>query len=767
MSKRTPVPLLLESFPSPPTHIPPTPTSLNPPPSRPPSVPLPPVPGPSRISESDTHLLLTSARRSFASASSRDSIASSRESLHREHQRPTSTPLSDIDDNDDDDYPPSVTRRTHHHPGNESISSIDMQDLFAQEDEDDDEPTTATATTMSSADPIDPQTLHLQFRAARSRSRSHRQLLHARSTSPSIAPPLPPAPPAPPLPVHRPVSPDISTIISATPRPRRTSSSFFSNASGELTRSKSPRPRVNSAARPSVALPSELPYTTPHDDVPWEEEDSYIEDYGVQIPSQFATDHNPLDKHTEAILERELEGNGSDSDSSLDLHTPLPHLMLRHGLLSPHSKLLPHSARAETPLDTRPGSIISIASTTKSGVLKDERDTPNRRHRHRDGKLLRGGIGLTTGLGWSDSEDEDAPSPLTRRLSTLNLSRRSSASSVHPLSRSYSSGTPLRDEDFAHFSFQSKTSSRTPSRTSHPPTAWPKRSQNSRTSTSSAGSGFSLEVSIPEQSVLGSTTRASRSRMARSVSESENLTSRQHHAEDMVRTPSTSSSISMSLPVTPQDDSRKPTGLSDGDKSLYQEDSRRLIGLVDKDKSLPPLPPSLTRKYPSALSIIAPSGPNRAIPRMRTVSSSADAARPRSPQSPALQSNIINTPRPLQLPRQQLRAPSQCGDRPAVPVPTISGLRTPTGLPTSRSTPRLSAPSPVPPRSPASPLPRSASTGAAVLQKPKPRTGTGMVYRTSSHGSRIKLPSTIGAGVSSGMTTPSTRTPTTPRAIAL
>jgi hypothetical protein len=39
---------------------------------------------------------------------------------------------------------------------------------------------------------------------------------------------------------------------------------------------------------------------------------------------------------------------------------------------------------------------------TKSGVFKDERDTVKRRHRHRDGKLLRGGIGLTTGLGWSD-----------------------------------------------------------------------------------------------------------------------------------------------------------------------------------------------------------------------------------------------------------------------------------------------------------------------------------------------------------------------------
>ena len=46
------------------------------------------------------------------------------------------------------------------------------------------------------------------------------------------------------------------------------------------------------------------------------------------------------------------------------------------------------------------GSLGSVM--TKSGLIKDERDTVTRRVRHRDGKLLRGGIGLTTGLGWSD-----------------------------------------------------------------------------------------------------------------------------------------------------------------------------------------------------------------------------------------------------------------------------------------------------------------------------------------------------------------------------
>jgi len=43
----------------------------------------------------------------------------------------------------------------------------------------------------------------------------------------------------------------------------------------------------------------------------------------------------------------------------------------------------------------------ACTATTKT-IIKDERDTPMRRVRHRDGRLLRGGIGLTTGLGWSD-----------------------------------------------------------------------------------------------------------------------------------------------------------------------------------------------------------------------------------------------------------------------------------------------------------------------------------------------------------------------------
>ncbi|KAI0740055.1 hypothetical protein C8Q76DRAFT_185233 [Earliella scabrosa] len=83
----------------------------------------------------------------------------------------------------------------------------------------------------------------------------------------------------------------------------------------------------------------------------------------------------------------------------------------------------------------RANSVLSLASTaastmTKSGIYRDPRDTQRRRNRHKDQTLLRAGMGLTTGLGWSDSEDEDAPSLLTRRLITTNIARQPSVYST-------------------------------------------------------------------------------------------------------------------------------------------------------------------------------------------------------------------------------------------------------------------------------------------------------------------------------------------------
>lgn len=85
---------------------------------------------------------------------------------------------------------------------------------------------------------------------------------------------------------------------------------------------------VSGSTRKSSGSPRELAYTKDQEGaVPWED-DSFVEDYGVPISRQFAGDEDDdgfeIDAEMEARLERELEGRGSDSDSSLDLHTPLP-----------------------------------------------------------------------------------------------------------------------------------------------------------------------------------------------------------------------------------------------------------------------------------------------------------------------------------------------------------------------------------------------------------------------------------------------------------
>ena len=104
------------------------------------------------------------------------------------------------------------------------------------------------------------------------------------------------------------------------------------------------------------------------------------EGVGVGVIWGNTVKNNQRGRRSGGNVEQEEGGGGGDSDSSLDLHTPLPyvcvssvslkltiftfsHLMLRHGLLSPNSKLLPQAdSRAATPLDGRPGSILSIVS---------------------------------------------------------------------------------------------------------------------------------------------------------------------------------------------------------------------------------------------------------------------------------------------------------------------------------------------------------------------------------------------------------------------
>ncbi|KIP10438.1 hypothetical protein PHLGIDRAFT_33836, partial [Phlebiopsis gigantea 11061_1 CR5-6] len=200
----------------------------------------------------------------------------------------------------------------------------------------------------------------------------------------------------------RSTSPDIEAILAKTPRPhRKKSASVFSVHLSE---------QAKGATRSSPKI------------------DDHPEHSLSSIYSSLHDDHDELN----------AEGSGSESDSSLDIHTPLPHLMFRDGLLSPRSKLLPqstpHSIYSSIG-DKDAGSVLSLASTsgsvaTKSGLQRDPRDTVRRRLRHRDGRLLKAGMGLTTGLGWSDSEDEDAPSALTRRFITTTAEKDRSVSSL-------------------------------------------------------------------------------------------------------------------------------------------------------------------------------------------------------------------------------------------------------------------------------------------------------------------------------------------------
>ena len=461
---------------------------------------------------------------------------------------------------------------------------------------------------------------------------------------------------------------------------------------------------------------------------------------------------------------------------------------------------------------------------TKSGIMKDDRNTPMRRVRHRDGRLLRGGIGLTTGLGWSDryvlclfisffvlisfySEDEDAPSPLTRRLSKLNLSRRSSASSImtsatiargnsssssrrtrHPLSRSVSSGALLETErdhrallsssfdeydelenehddddiddgqedhtlqksgEWAQRQRQRLPSSagpRTP-RTMLPPTSWQNRtSTGTRTSTSSVGSAFSLEVTTTGDG----SSRMRRPSSTRSFGARESALSNASSFDngatpvavrkkqskedtDMHNTPSsTASTISIPMPITPKD--------------LEVSSSTNKLAYSDKDRTLPPLPPDGLKKMSSNSRL--------AFPRPRTFSAASAVSTPISggvphtPSPAAFLPTSANTPvspkvRPLQLPRA---AAARGSDRPAVPVPSIMPLSSSSSTSLSLTS-RSSMSSLRSPRSP--PLPESSlsmslsSTPApsSGIARPKPRTGTGMVYRSSSGAnSKIRAP---------------------------
>lgn len=327
------------------------------------------------------------------------------------------------------------------------------------------------------------------------------------------------------------------------------------------------------------------------------------------------------------------------------------------------------------------------------------------------------------------SEDEDAPSPLTRRLSTLNLSRRSSASSIatsarrqHPLSRSYSSGALLESEyeqpddpDGEYSPVLRHPFLASASRSSVPPTSWYNKTNRSsggtRASTSSVGSSsFSQDANIPDRPRLLNPSKISSALRDSSGSSGDNYEpSIADKRISVVRTSSSTSTFSIPMPVTPKD----------VDPALWSPSGQ----LYNKEKSLPPLPKGVLKKQPSKA--------HMGTTRVRTFSSASSVSTP-SPTSASPSESKLPGVRPLHLPRQAARSGA---DRAAVPVPSVlSSFASQSSLraPSSPATLRVAAA--------AGTLPEStlSSAGGGIL-RPKPRTGTGMAYRTSS-GSRIRTP---------------------------
>ncbi|KAF9646445.1 hypothetical protein BDM02DRAFT_3025910 [Thelephora ganbajun] len=422
MSARNPrispvmVPELLESFPAPPSFIPPSPRTplmpntpstpsafspnlSNPPPTLPPTSPLPPLPaGPSPISEEETLLFLSSASRlkrlsrlSINSTSSRrdstatttsvisngsanggvpglspsmsgSSISSSSsstsssarirtESLTSSHSLrsyPSTSSLSVVSASASHSFRlPTPAEKS---PQGRLIPPMEIS--ITEEDDGISTSADLTAVTLDFlCSDMDEENGLAQFPVPP-------QPVRKLKTSPPPSsfkspPPVTASTRSQPFPNKEGgtpggrTSPDIQTIISETPRPRRRKSSLLSNPSSrEQSRSRAPslkrQPQRSSApsailgqtsySRPAMTRKLSLPDGR-HEDTP-----------GLEA------DEIDMDR-----LERELEGDGTESDSSLDLHTPFAHVMLRDGLISPRSKVIMALGTS-----TRPGSTISI-----------------------------------------------------------------------------------------------------------------------------------------------------------------------------------------------------------------------------------------------------------------------------------------------------------------------------------------------------------------------------------------------------------------------
>lgn len=74
--------------------------------------------------------------------------------------------------------------------------------------------------------------------------------------------------------------------------------------------------------------------------------------------------------------------------------------MIKEGLILPTSKVVAALSRSASPA---PFTYLFMSGSTAFTSIERER----RKLCRRNNKILRQGVGLTTGLGWSDSEDEE------------------------------------------------------------------------------------------------------------------------------------------------------------------------------------------------------------------------------------------------------------------------------------------------------------------------------------------------------------------------
>lgn len=109
----------------------------------------------------------------------------------------------------------------------------------------------------------------------------------------------------------RPDSPDLETILARTPRPRRASLAFYSPSAPRLrTRSLTASTLSNDIVNKKSNLNNGPPI------IKSRSSKTSLEDVDE--------DANQLDSDDGIDLDKQVDGDGSESDSSIDIHTPLP-----------------------------------------------------------------------------------------------------------------------------------------------------------------------------------------------------------------------------------------------------------------------------------------------------------------------------------------------------------------------------------------------------------------------------------------------------------